>query len=83
MTKLNLHAQEILVHIAQEGIATVGIFRRSGNLAEQKAIVKRLVEGKLVNCANCNHYTLTGVIKVMLIYYWWVSVNFKRVRLLH
>jgi hypothetical protein len=53
------------VHIAQEGVTSVGLFRRPGNVLEQKTIVKRLMEGKPVNYSNHSHYTLTGVIKVV------------------
>ena len=56
--------QEILVHIAQEGVTSQGIFRRPGSSIDQKIIVKKLMEGKQVQYADYNHYTLTGVIKV-------------------
>lgn len=52
------------MHIAQEGVTSLGLFRRSGNILDQKMIVKRLIEGKPVLYSHYNHYTLTGVIKV-------------------
>ncbi|XP_041354853.1 uncharacterized protein LOC121372537 isoform X2 [Gigantopelta aegis] len=58
---------DILVYIAQEGVGTVDLFRRPGNPADIRHIVKRLSEGKPVTYTRYSFYTLASVLKRYLL----------------
>lgn len=58
---------DILVYIAREGVTTPGLFRRPGNTADQRVVMKRLVEGKPVILKEYNFYTLASVLKQFLL----------------
>lgn len=48
----------------EEGVDIPDVFRRPGNAAEQKKLIKKLTEGKPVKFEEYNFYTLASVIKV-------------------
>ena len=56
----------MLVYIAQEGVATTDLFRRPGNLNDQRAIRKKMADGKEVILTDYNFFTLASVIKVSI-----------------
>lgn len=58
---------EILIYIAHEGMNTADLFRRPGNPADTRHIVKRMSEGKPVIYQNYNMYTLASVVKKFLL----------------
>lgn len=58
----------MIVHIAQEGIGTVDLFRRPGNPTDIRHIINRLSKGKQVIYMNYSFYTLASVIKVILFF---------------
>lgn len=51
-----------------EGVDIPDVFRRPGNTTEQKKLIKKLTDGKLVKFSDYNFYTLASVIKVLLFY---------------
>jgi hypothetical protein len=57
-------SQQILVHIAREGVVTTDLFRTPGNVNEVNAIMKKLNNGQEVEFKNYKFYTLASVIKV-------------------
>ncbi|XP_046374336.1 uncharacterized protein LOC124147669 isoform X2 [Haliotis rufescens] len=58
---------EMLVHIAQEGVCTVDLFRRPGNPTDIRHIINRLSKGKQVIYMNYSFYTLASVVKRFLL----------------
>lgn len=68
LSKRNVSYQkELLRYMSEGGVTVPDIFRRPGNTAEQKKLIKKLTEGKHVNFSDYNFYTLASVIKVSLI----------------
>ncbi|KAF6034487.1 hypothetical protein EB796_007208 [Bugula neritina] len=57
----------LLKYISQDGVTTCDIFRRPGNTVDQRKIIKKLSEGRPVDFADYNFYTLASVIKRFLL----------------
>lgn len=54
----------MLVYIAQDGVTTTDLFRRSGSQSDLKLIMSELANGKAVHFTDYNFYTLASVTKV-------------------
>lgn len=50
--------------MSDEGVTVPDVFRRPGNTAEQKKLIKKMSEGKQITFSDYNFYTLASVIKV-------------------
>ena len=60
----------MLVHIAQDGVMTTDVFRKGGNYAQIKDVMKNLMEGKAINFHQYSFHTLAAVVKVI-----WVCLH--------
>ena len=65
------------MYIARDGVTTTDLFRRPGNPNDLKHIVKRLNDGRDIDYANYNFYTLASVIKVSYAFCFWHSFLVK------